>query len=127
MEKAHLYPSADRFKFGDGRIGEDQHAANITVGVAGRKGSFAACVVDAEIPALLCKGALEALSAQLDFAKDTLLLERHGVCVPLGPNAMGHYIMSVAEFGRGGTQRARDPQFSASYFEWSLIDRMVGP
>ena len=70
--------------------------------------------MDDEIPALLRKGALEALGAQLDFAKDTLLLERRGVCVPLGLNAMGHYIMSVVEFGRGGTNRTRGPQFSAS-------------
>ena len=90
MEQVHLYPSAARFKFGDGRIGEVQYAANITVGIAGRKGAFTAFVMDAEIPALLRKGALEALGAQLDFAKDTLLLERRGVCVPLGLNAMGH-------------------------------------
>ena len=123
MEKVRLYPSAARFKFGDGRIGEVQYAANITVGIAGRKGTFTAFVMDAEIPALLRKGALEALGAQLDFAKDTLLLERHGICVPLGLNAMGHYIMSVAEFGRGGTKRTRGPQFSASYFEWPLMDQ----
>ena len=121
MEKVHLYPSAARFKFGDGRIGEVQYAANISVGIAGRKGTFTAFVMDAEIPALLRKGALEALGAQLDFAKDTLLLERRGICVPLGLNAMGHYITSVAEFGRGGTKRTRGPQFSASYFEWPLM------
>ena len=39
MEQAHLYPSAARFQFGDGRIGEVRHAANITVGVAGCKGA----------------------------------------------------------------------------------------
>ena len=72
---------------------------------------------------MLRKGALDALGAQLDFAKDALLLERRGVCVPLGLNAMGHCIMSVAEFGRGGTKRARDPQFSATYFGRPLIDQ----
>ena len=90
MEKVHLYPSAARFKFGDGRIGEVQYAANISVGIAGCKGAFTAFVMDAEVPALLRKGALEALGAQLDFAKDTRLLERRGICVPLGLNAMGH-------------------------------------
>ena len=54
---------------------------------AGRKGSFTAFVMDAEIPALLRMGALEAPGTQLDFAKDTLLLDRRGVCVPLGLNA----------------------------------------
>ena len=72
MEKVHLYPSAARFQFGDGRIGEVQYAANVTVGIAGRKGTFTAFAMDAEIPALLRKGALEALGAQLDFAKDAL-------------------------------------------------------
>ena len=53
MEKVHLYPSAARFKFGDGRIGEVQYAANISVGIAGRKGASTAFAMDAEIPALL--------------------------------------------------------------------------
>ena len=79
--------------------------------------------MDAEIPALLCKGALEALGAQMDFAKDTLLLERRGICVPLGLKAMGHYVMSVVEFGKGRPKRTRGPQFSASYFEWPLMDQ----
>ena len=68
--------------------------------------------MDAEIPALLRKGALEALGAQLDFAKDALFLERRGICVPLGLNAMGHYVMSVVEFGKGGAEKdAGSPVF----------------
>merc|ERR1712052_65500 len=121
MGKVHLYPSAARFKFGDGRIGEVQYAANISVGIAGCKGTFTAFVMDAEVPALLRKGALEALGAQLDFAKDTLWLERHSICVPLGLNAMGHYVMSVVELGKGRPKRTRDPQFCASHFERSLM------
>ena len=31
--------------------------------------------------------------------------------------------MSAVEFGKGRPKRTRDPQFSASYFEWSLIDQ----
>ena len=115
MEKAVPYPSNARFKFGDGRIGEVKHAADIKVGVAGCKGAFTAFVLDAYIPALLRKGALEALGAQLDFEKDTLSLLRHGVRVLLRVNAVGHYIASVVEFGRG-------PAVAASYFEWSFAD-----
>ena len=112
MEEVHLYPSAARFKFGDGRIGEVQNAADISVGIAGFKGTCTAFVMEAEIPALLCKGALEALGARLDFAKDALLLERRSTCVPLGLNAMGHYILSVAEFGTGRPKRGtRSPVF----------------
>ena len=73
IEKAYPYPAEARFKFGDGRIGEARYAADITVGIAGYKGSFTAFVLDAEIPALLCKGALEALYAKLDFVKGTLV------------------------------------------------------
>ena len=115
LGKAVPYLSIARFKFGDGRIGEVKHAADIKVGVAGRKGTFAAFVLDADIPALLRKGALEALGAQLDFDKDMLSLLRHGVRVPLGVNAMGHYIVSVVEFGRG-------PEVAASYFVWSFVE-----
>ena len=40
-----------------------KHAADIKVGAAGCMGAFTAFVLDAEIPALLCTGALEALGA----------------------------------------------------------------
>ena len=86
------------------------------MGIAGCKGAFTAFVLDAEIPAVLCKGELESLGAQLDFEKDTLSLLRRGVCVPLGVNAMGHYIVSVVEFGRGS-------EVAASYFEWSFVEQ----
>ena len=61
--KAGPYPSAARFKFGDGGNGEVERAADIQVGTAGCKGASAAFVLGAEIPALLWKGALEALVA----------------------------------------------------------------
>ena len=61
-------------QFGDGRIGEVRYAADIVVGIAGRRGAFTAFVMDAEIPALLRKGALDALGAQLDFGKGALSL-----------------------------------------------------
>ena len=77
LEKAVPYPSTARFKFGDGKIGEVQHAADIKVDVAGCTGALKAFVLDAEIPALLRKGALEALGAQLDFEKDALSHLRH--------------------------------------------------
>ena len=105
-----------RFKFGDGIIGEVKRASDIKVGVAGCKGTFTAFVLDADTSALLRKGALEALGAYLDFEKDALSLLRHGVRVPLGVNAMGHYIASVVEFGRG-------PEVAASYFEWSFVEK----
>ena len=44
-----------------------KHAADIKVSNAACKGAFTAISLDAEIPALLCEGALEALGDQLDF------------------------------------------------------------
>ena len=55
-------------------------------------------------------GALETLGAQLNFEEGALALLRHGVRVPLRVNAMGHYVVSVVELGRG-------PNVAASYFE----------
>ena len=116
MGKAAPSPSSARFKFGDGRTGEVKHAADSKVGVAGCKGACAAFVLGAEIPALVCEEALEALGAQLDFEKDTLSRLRHGVRVPLRVNAMGHYVVSVVEFGRG-------PNLAASRFEWAVAEK----
>ena len=113
LVKAVPYPSNARFEFGDGRIGEVKHVADIKVGIAGCKGASTAFVLGAEIPALLGKGASEALGAQLGFEEDTLSLLRRGVRVPPRVNAMGHYIISVVEFGRG-------LNVAAPYFEWSV-------
>ena len=65
--KVNPYPTMARFTFGDRRVGEVRHAAEIKVGIAGRRGAFAACVLDADIPTLLRRGALEAIGGQLDF------------------------------------------------------------
>ena len=51
--KAAPYPSSARFKFGDGRVGVVGHAADIKVGIAGRRGAFTAFALDAEIPTLI--------------------------------------------------------------------------
>ena len=61
LPRVDSYPAHAIFKFGDGRVGEVCHAADITVGVAGFKGTFTAFVLDSDIPALLSKGALESL------------------------------------------------------------------
>ena len=60
-------PASARFRFGGGRLGAGRHATGIPVGIAGGKGAFAAFALDAEIPALLRKGALEVLGGLQDF------------------------------------------------------------
>ena len=51
-QKASPDPSAARVRFGDGRLGEVRRAADILVGIAGKKGIFAAFASDAGAPAL---------------------------------------------------------------------------
>ena len=107
-----------RLKFGDGRVGGVKRAAEIKVcGIPGRRGAVAAFVLDADIPALLREGALEALGGQLDFEHDSVTLRKHGVEVPLGVNEMGHYVLSVAQCGKGPPCVDRGPNEAASYFE----------
>ena len=86
------------------------------MGIAGRRGAFTDFVLGADIPALLCVGALEALCGQLDCERDILTIREHGVDVPLSANEMGHCILSVVALGRG-------PYLAASYFEWSLVGK----
>ena len=64
--KAPTYLSSARFRFRDGRPGEVRRGAEIPLGIAGSKGKFTALPLDAEIPAPLREGALEALGGKLD-------------------------------------------------------------
>ena len=64
--KVNPHPAFAPLKFGDWRVGEVKYAADIKVGVAARRGAFTTFVLDADIPALLCRWPLEALGGQLD-------------------------------------------------------------
>ena len=112
------YPAQARFKFGDGRTGNVCFAADITEGTAGAKGALTAFALDADIPALLRKGALEALAGQLDFARNTLILGSRGIGIPHRVNAMGHYILSVDDFPADPVTPGVGSPFSASFSEW---------
>ena len=61
------YPSQAGFCLGDGRHGQEHHAADFPAGVAGHRGMFTAFALEADIPALLRKGAMEALGGQWGF------------------------------------------------------------
>ena len=68
--KVSTCPSPTSFRFGDGRQGEVRRAADTPVGAEGSKGKFTASVLDTDSPALLRKGALEALGPQLEPPRD---------------------------------------------------------
>ena len=88
------------------------------MGIAGAKGALTAFALDADIPALLCKGALGALAGQLDFARETLTLGSRGIEIPLKVNDLGHYILSVDDFPAAPPSLGAESLFSASFLEW---------
>ena len=75
-----------RAKFGNGGIGEVRSAADIKVGISGRRGAFAAFALYADIPTLLRGGAREALGGHEDFARVALTIRKYGVDISLKVN-----------------------------------------
>ena len=86
------------FRYGDGRVGDVHNAAVIPIAIAGYTGQFMAYAVDADIPALLGKQALETLGSLLNSRQRVLTLEKLGADIPLKMNAVGRYILNVADF-----------------------------
>ena len=59
IERVFTCSSKATFRLGDRRLGEVRHEADIPVGGAGNKGAFTAFALDADISAVLRKGAME--------------------------------------------------------------------
>ena len=51
FQRVSTYPSKATIRSGDWRLLEVHHAADIPAGIVGDTSKFAACVLDAEIPA----------------------------------------------------------------------------
>ena len=49
VPRAVTYPACVRFKSGDSGLGEFRYDADIPVGIAGSRGRFTACVLEADI------------------------------------------------------------------------------
>ena len=82
IPRVTTYPSQARFRFGDGRLGEVRHAADIPVGIARSRRMLTASLLEADIPALLREGAAEELGGQLGFLRGSLNLRRQGALYP---------------------------------------------
>ena len=85
------------------------------MGVAGNRGTFTAFALEADIPALLRKGAMESPAGQLDFLHGPLNLHRRLAQKPLGGNRVGHYILSVVDFREDPSRSLPRPEVSASF------------
>ena len=115
IPRVTTYPSKARSRFADGRLGEVRHAADIPVAIAGYRGMRTAFVLEADIPALLRKGAMEAIGGQLDFLHGSFNLRRRGAQIPPRVNRAGRCILSEVDFRRGPSRRASNcPEASAS-------------
>ena len=101
-----------QFKFGNGRMGEIRLVAHAPVGSAGCREKFATLLADADIRALLRKGAVGSLTGKLDFPHGCLHLRGRGAEVLLKANMARRDVLCVApiDFGnvrpapRGATQ-----------------------
>ena len=89
------YPASARFKFGDGRLGEVLHEADIPAGIVGNRGKLTAFALEADIPASWRKGALEAIGGRLDIPRDISALRKKGADIAMGVNRLGYYILSL--------------------------------
>ena len=76
------------------------------MGIAGNREMFTAFALEADIPALLRKGFMEALGGRFDFLRGSLNLHRRGVQIPLRVNRVGHCILGVVDFCMDPSGRA---------------------
>ena len=70
-----ITPAFASFRYGDGRVSDVHWAAILPFATVGYAGHFMAYVVEADIPALPGKEALETLGGHLNFCERVLTLE----------------------------------------------------
>ena len=80
--------------------------------------------LDADIPALLRKRALEALGGQLESERDISTIRQHGVDIPRQVNEIEYNVLTVVAFAKGPSRvdRSRGASRAASYFERALLE-----
>ena len=117
------YPPSARFRFGDDRLGEVRRPADISAGIPIRKGEFTVFVLDADIPTLLRKGALEVLEGQLDYTRGISTLHKQRAGITPKENNMGRLILSAVGFGADPPRYSECPEVSASFVGWPFTNK----
>ena len=92
------FPACARFKFGDGRLWQVPRDAEVSAGIAGSREKFTASAAEADISALLRKGALVGFGGQPDCSRDISSCRKQGVASPLKVHQVGHYVLRAVAF-----------------------------
>ena len=93
------------------------------MGIAGSLGKLSAFALDAEIPALLRKGATEALGGQSDPPRDMSNLRKRVVAILLRVNRIGYFILGAVNFREDASMQVRGPVVSASRLERAFTNK----
>ena len=97
------------FRFGNGAQETATTVVEMPVSIAGRNGVVRAAVIQGNAPLLLSRPALKVLNAQMNFAKDELILFDQETVIPMATNEAGQYIVPVASFEKT-SQPDMEPQ-----------------
>ena len=87
-------PSANQFRFGDGKIFHSKGKVNIPATIGNQNVFILTDIVDCEIPLLLSKASMKAANTKLDFASDTVNM--YGADVMLNLTSNGHYCIPIS-------------------------------
>ena len=90
--------------------------ADIPAGIIGGRGEVRAFLTEADIPALLRKGALEALGGKEESPRNAPTLGRLGAEAPVTVGGKSHYVLNAASFLRGRDLLGSCPTRSAARF-----------
>ena len=100
------------FRFGNGAQETSNTMIEMPVNIAGKDGIVRAAVIQGDAPLLLSRPALKVLNAQMNFARDELVLFDQKTVIPMKTNEAGQYIVPVASFAKTGIP-AEEPQVVA--------------
>ena len=104
---------------------EARYAAESPVEIAGCRGTVMACVLEADNSAVLRRGPLEALGAQMGSRCDMLTLRNRGADISLKVNQVGHHVLCVVALGGGSSRTGRGTKFAATHLLWASASKRL--